>query len=149
MQAYHFFLQGNSWFLILPPNSCNTWIYETLFKSQLDRLLILKSNLCFLFPQQSTVQRRKVVSDESFWHRYTHAKLFSRVSCQDGSVHFCQIVAGRPSGRDVLARNVFYWLTGLEMLHPVKSQTFRCSGWIMFFKFEEFLKSMSRCGLLL
>lgn len=29
-------------------NSCNTWIYETSFKSQLDRLLILKSSLCFL-----------------------------------------------------------------------------------------------------
>lgn len=43
--------------MILPPvecffsalrNSCNTWIYETSFKSQLDRLLILKSSLCFL-----------------------------------------------------------------------------------------------------
>lgn len=59
------------------------------------------------------------------------------VSCQHGSVRFCQIAGGTYRGETqavVFARNVFYCLSGLKMLCPMQSQnnrrikSFLCPG---------------------
>lgn len=96
----------------------------------------------FLVLERLTVETRKVVLDERLWHGQPHAKLFSKqkccVSCQDGSVHFYQIVGRTYRGETqavMLARNVFYCLSGPEMLDPVHFQSFRPNRRIKWFRY--------------
>lgn len=87
----------------------------------------------FLVPEKLTEQRHRVVLHERFWHKRTHAKLLSEAKkcctpCQDGSICFYQIVGRTYRGEtqtDMLARNVFYCLFGLQELHPAVQQSRR------------------------